>query len=88
MFGATLNPWDTSKSCAGLSGGSAVALATGTAWLASGSDLGGSLRNPASFCGIVGFRPTPGRVAHGPGALPFNSMSVEGPMARTAPTAP
>jgi amidase len=47
VFGATLNPWDTSKSCAGSSGGSAVALATGTAWLASGSDLGGSLRNPA-----------------------------------------
>ena len=83
VFGRTLNPWDTSKSCAGSSGGSAVALATGTAWLASGSDLGGSLRNPASFCGIVGFRPTPGRVAHGPSALPFNSMSVEGPMART-----
>ncbi len=83
VFGRTLNPWDTSKSCAGSSGGSAVALATGTAWLASGSDLGGSLRNPASFCGIVGFRPTPGRVAHGPGALPFGTMSVEGPMART-----
>ncbi len=83
VFGATLNPWDTSRSCAGSSGGSAVALASGTAWLASGSDLGGSLRNPASFCGIVGFRPTPGRVAHGPGALPFGSMSVEGPMART-----
>ncbi|MEQ9331743.1 amidase family protein [Thalassobaculum sp.] len=83
VFGRTLNPWDTSKSCAGSSGGSAVALATGTAWMASGSDLGGSLRNPASFCGIVGFRPTPGRVAHGPAALPYNSMSVEGPMART-----
>lgn len=83
VFGRTLNPWDTSRSCAGSSGGSAVALATGTAWLASGSDLGGSLRNPASFCGIVGFRPTPGRVAHGPAALPWNSMSVEGPMART-----
>ena len=61
VFGRTLNPWDTSKSCAGSSGGSAVALATGTAWLASGSDLGGSLRNPASFCGIVGFRPTSSR---------------------------
>lgn len=83
VFGKTLNPWDTSKSCAGSSGGSAVALATGTAWLASGSDLGGSLRNPASFCGIVGFRPSPGRVAKGPGALPFANMSTEGPMART-----
>ena len=83
VFGPTLNPWDTSKSCAGSSGGSAVALATGTAWLASGSDLGGSLRNPASFCGIVGFRPSPGRVAKGPGALPFANMSTEGPMGRT-----
>ena len=54
VFGATLNPWDTTKSCAGSSGGSAVALATGQAWLASGSDLGGSLRNPASFCSVVG----------------------------------
>jgi len=83
VFGRTLNPWDTSKSCAGSSGGSAVALATGTAWLASGSDLGGSLRNPASFCGVVGFRPSPGRVAHGPAAMPFATMSSEGPMART-----
>ena len=57
VFGATLNPWDTSKSCAGSSGGSAVALATGQAWIASGSDLGGSLRNPASFCSVVGLRP-------------------------------
>lgn len=85
VFGRTLNPWDTTKSCAGSSGGSAVALATGMAWLASGSDLGGSLRNPASFCGIVGFRPSPGRVAHGPSPTPFMTMSVEGPMARTVP---
>ncbi|NQW11348.1 MAG: amidase [Alphaproteobacteria bacterium] len=85
VFGRTLNPWDTTKSCAGSSGGSAVALATGMAWLASGSDLGGSLRNPASFCGVVGFRPSPGRVAHGPSATPFMTMSVEGPMARTVP---
>ena len=92
VFGATVNPWDTSKSCAGSSGGSAVALATGTAWLASGSDLGGSLRNPASFCSVVGFRPSPGRVAHGaakPGAYPdtLDGLSnepfgVAGPMAR------
>ena len=95
VFGRTLNPWDTTKSCAGSSGGSAVALATGMAWLASGSDLGGSLRNPASFCGIVGFRPSPGRVSHGsaaPGAFPpdFGGMpnapfSVDGPMARNVP---
>ncbi len=63
VFGRTLNPWNTSRSAAGSSGGAAVALATGTAWLAHGSDLGGSLRNPASFCGVVGMRPSPGRVA-------------------------
>src|SRR6266550_7879945 len=68
VFGATRNPWDTSRSAAGSSGGAAVALATGTAWLAHGSDMGGSLRNPASFCGIVGLRPSIGRVAHTPTA--------------------
>ena len=82
VFGPTLNPWNTALSCAGSSGGSAVALATGTAWLASGSDLGGSLRNPASFCSVVGMRPSPGRVARGPTVLPFESLSVAGPMAR------
>ena len=66
VFGKTRNPWDTSKTCGGSSGGSAVALATGEVWLASGSDLGGSLRIPASFCSIVGMRPSPGRVPHGP----------------------
>lgn len=95
VFGRTVNPWDTRKSCAGSSGGSAVALATGTAWLATGSDLGGSLRNPASFCSIVGFRPSPGRVAHGgagPGASPEGigglinqPFAVSGPMARNVP---
>ncbi len=83
VFGATLNPWNTSLSAAGSSGGSAVALATGMAWLAHGSDLGGSLRNPASFCGIVGLRPSPGRVACDPGLLVDDILSVEGPMART-----
>ncbi len=67
VFGATRNPWNTARSAAGSSGGAAVALATGMAWLAQGSDLGGSLRNPASFCGIVGMRPSPGRVATNPG---------------------
>jgi amidase len=95
VFGATVNPWDTSKSCAGSSGGSAVALASGTAWLASGSDLGGSLRNPASFCSVVGFRPSPGRVAHGParaggapdtmGGMVNDPYGVAGPMARNVP---
>jgi amidase len=83
VFGATLNPWNTSRSAAGSSGGAAVALATGMAWLAHGSDLGGSLRNPASFCGVVGLRPTPGRVAHTPGLKIDNRLSVEGPMGRT-----
>ncbi len=82
VFGATLNPWNTAKTCGGSSGGSAVALASGQVWLATGSDLGGSLRTPASFCSVVGFRPGPGRVARGPVADPFDTLSVEGPMAR------
>lgn len=83
VFGATLNPWNTSRSAAGSSGGAAVALATGMAWVAHGSDLGGSLRNPASFCGVVGLRPSPGRVAKTPGVVADDILSVEGPMART-----
>lgn len=83
VFGATLNPYDTTRSAAGSSGGAAVSLATGMAWVAHGSDLGGSLRNPASFCGIVGLRPSPGRVAKTPGVVIDNILSVEGPMART-----
>jgi amidase len=82
VFGATLNPWDTSKSAAGSSGGAAVALATGMAWLAHGTDMGGSLRNPASFCGIVGLRPSIGRVAHTPLATIDRNITVHGPMAR------
>jgi amidase len=82
VFGRTLNPWNTSRSAAGSSGGAAVALATGMAWLAHGSDLGGSLRNPASFCGIVGLRPSPGRVATDPGFAIDRTLPVEGPMAR------
>ena len=82
VFGATLNPWDTSRSAAGSSGGAAVALATGTAWLAHGTDMGGSLRNPASFCGIVGMRPSIGRVAHTPGTYIDRNLTAHGPMAR------
>ena len=82
VFGPTLNPWNTERSAAGSSGGSAVALATGPAGLAPGSDLGGSLRNPASFCGIVGMRPSPGRVATARAAPIENLLSVQGPMAR------
>jgi amidase len=82
VFGATRNPWDLSRSAAGSSGGAAVALATGTAWLAHGSDMGGSLRNPASFCGVVGLRPSIGRVAHTPAAKIDRTLGVQGPMAR------
>ena len=82
VFGATRNPWDLSRSAAGSSGGAAAALATGTAWLAHGSDMGGSLRNPASFCGIVGMRPSIGRVAHTPVAKIDRNLGVQGPMGR------
>ena len=83
VFGKTRNPWNTALTCGGSSGGSAVALATGMSWLATGSDLGGSLRTPASFCGIVGFRPSPGTVARSSSTSPFDHLSVQGPMART-----
>jgi len=82
VFGATLNPWDTSKSASGSSGGAAVALATGMAWLAHGTDMGGSCRNPASFCGVVGLRPSIGRVAHTPEFKIDRTLTVHGPMAR------
>jgi amidase len=82
VFGETRNPWNPALNAAGSSGGSAAALATGIVALASGSDLGGSLRTPASFCSVVGLRPSPGRVANGPGEQRFNDLSVEGPMAR------
>ena len=83
VFGKTRNPWDTRMTCGGSSGGSAVALASGQVWLATGSDLGGSLRIPASFCSVVGLRPSPGRVPEGPKAFPFETLSVDGPMGRT-----
>jgi amidase len=82
VFGITRNPWNTALTPSGSSGGAAVALATGMAWVAHGSDLGGSLRNPASFCGIVGLRPSPGRVASTPGSRIDATLGVEGPMAR------
>ena len=84
VFGKTRNPWNVEKTCGGSSGGSATALATGQVWLATGSDLGGSLRIPASFCSVFGMRPSPGRVAHGPKHLPFEGLMVDGPMARNA----
>jgi len=83
VFGETRNPWNTALTCGGSSGGSATALASGQVWLATGSDLGGSLRTPASFCSVVGLRPGPGRVAHGPETRPFDTLSVDGPMGRT-----
>lgn len=82
VFGATLNPWNLSRSASGSSGGAAAALASGTAWLAHGTDVGGSLRNPASFCGVTGMRPSIGRVAHSQAAKVDRTLSADGPMAR------
>ena len=82
VFGTTRNPWDTNLSAGGSSGGSAVALATGMAWLATGNDLGGSLRTPAAFNGVVGLRPGPGLIPRGKRLQPFDTLWVEGPMAR------
>ncbi len=83
VFGATLNPYDLTKTCGGSSGGAAVALACRMLPIADGSDLGGSLRNPASFCNVVGFRPSPGRVPSWPVAMGWSPLAVEGPMARS-----
>jgi amidase len=85
VFGATLNPYDLTKTCGGSSGGAAVALACGLLPIADGSDTGGSLRNPANFCNVVGFRPSPGRVPVWPTQLGWWGISVQGPMARTVP---
>jgi amidase len=83
VFGATRNPYDPSKTCGGSSGGAAVALATGMVALADGSDLGGSLRNPANFCNVVGLRPSIGRVPQWPAQDAWGTLAVSGPMART-----
>ncbi len=83
VFGATLNPYDLSKTCGGSSGGAAVALACGMIPIADGSDLGGSLRNPANFCNVVGFRVSPGRVPDWPREVAWYPLAVSGPMART-----
>lgn len=82
VFGMTRNPWNTNLSAGGSSGGSAAAVASGLVWLATGNDLGGSLRTPASFNGIVGLRPGPGRVPRGARLPAFDTLWVEGPMAR------
>jgi len=83
VFGETLNPYNTSKTCGGSSGGAAVALACGMLPIADGSDFGGSLRNPANFCNVVGFRPSPGRVPVWPNLVGWFPMAVQGPMGRT-----
>jgi amidase len=85
VFGATKNPYDLTKTCGGSSGGAAVSLACGMLPIADGSDSGGSLRNPAAFCSVVGFRTAPGRVAHGAVGDAWNTIAVSGPMARTVP---
>lgn len=82
VFGATRNPYDLGRSAGGSSGGAAAALACGMQPLADGSDMGGSLRNPASYCNVVGFRPSPGRVPTWPEETAWATMAVQGPMAR------
>jgi amidase len=83
VYGATGNPFDPINTCAGSSGGSAVALATGMVPLATGSDMGGSLRNPAAYCGVVGFRPSPGAVPHELRLIGWSPLGVQGAMGRT-----
>ena len=81
VFVATRNPYDLSRTCGGSSGGAAVALACGMVPIADGSDTGGSLRNPPSFCNVVGLRPSPGRVATD--TATWSPLSVQGPLARS-----
>ena len=83
VFGRTRNPWNTSLTSGGSTGGGAAALAAGEVWLAHGSDHGGSLRRPATYCSVVGLRPSPGRVTRGTKDDLFSTLSVQGPMART-----
>lgn len=83
VYGATRNPWNTGRNAGGSSGGAAVSLATGQVWLSHGSDLAGSLRTPAAYCGVVGLRPSPGRAGVGSADLLFNTDGVQGPMARS-----
>src|SRR6185503_11090125 len=84
VFGRTRNPWDPAKSAGGSTGGGAAGLASGMIALAEGTDLGGSLRTPASFCGVVGLRPSPGLVPTHPSDWVWDTLQVTGPIARTA----
>ncbi|HJS86786.1 MAG TPA: amidase family protein [Acetobacteraceae bacterium] len=85
VWGVTRNPWNLERTAGGSSGGAAAALAAHEVWLANGSCLGGSLRIPASFCGVVGLRPSPGVVPRGDGLPAFDTLWVDGPMARDVP---
>jgi amidase len=83
VFGATRNPYDLTKTCGGSSGGAAVSLACGLAPVVSGSDTGGSLRNPAAFCNVVGFRPSVGRVPNPKAAFAWSTLSTSGCLGRS-----
>jgi len=83
VFGATHNPYDLTKTCGGSSGGAAVALACGLVPVADGSDAGGSLRNPAAFCNVVGFRPSIGRVPNPKAAFGWSTLSTSGCLGRS-----
>ncbi len=83
VFGATRNPYDLTKTCGGSSGGSAVSLACGLAPVVSGTDTGGSLRNPAAFCNVVGFRPSVGRVPNPKAAFAWSTLSTSGCLGRS-----
>ena len=85
VFGRTRNPWNTALTCGGSTGGGAVSVATGEVWLAHGTDHGGSLRRPGTYCSVVGLRPSPGRVTRGTSNNLFSPLSVQGPMARNIP---
>ena len=82
VFGRTRNPWNTSLTCGGSTGGGSVSVATGEVWLAHGSDHGGSLRRPGTYCSTVGLRPSAGRVTRGTSNNLYSPQSVQGPMAR------
>jgi len=82
VFGRTRNPWNTALTCGGSTGGGSVSVATGEVWLAHGSDHGGSLRRPGTYCSTVGIRPSPGRVTRGTSSNLWSPQSVQGPMAR------